>query len=157
MNTQPKPLPVKWIASITVFIFVALVIVFGVLPGFFEIQLFENELMSEEKTALNIAGIEVPKNLKRGEFLYTQYCESCHGSLGAGNGPTSRALRGKVPNFRNAVALKNGVENSEQVKKTLNEGIVGSEMPQFKYLSSENLEDISNFVVFLSKSSPKLN
>jgi hypothetical protein len=153
MNEQNKALPVKLIATIVGAIFLGLVLIFGILPAFFDVNLFQSQLMSEEQTPLKQAGITVPKDLKKGEYLYTQYCESCHGGLGLGNGPTSRALRGKVPSFQNESTLwKNGVSNQDSVIKTLSEGIEGTEMPQFKYLSDANLLELARFTVFLASS-----
>jgi Cytochrome C oxidase, cbb3-type, subunit III len=153
VSDQNKPLPIKLIAGISGIFFFAIVFIFGILPSFFDIYLFENKLLSEEKTALKQAGILLPKEHKRGEYLFTQYCESCHGNLGQGNGPTSRALRGKMPSFfDNSVVWKNGISTPENILKTLQEGVPNTEMPSFKYLPAESLVQISGFTAFLSNS-----
>ena len=81
--------------------------------------------------------------------LFQNYCASCHGSMGEGNGPSAITLSKLPPNFLNKNAqFKNGW-NKTGLLKTLNEGIPGSQMPQFNYLPEEAKEDLVNSLLQL--------
>lgn len=48
--------------------------------------------------------------VKLGKAMYAKHCKSCHGSIGAGDGPKAAQLKTKVPDFTKPAfqALKDG-------------------------------------------------
>ena len=81
--------------------------------------------------------------------LFQNYCASCHGSMGEGNGPSAITLSKLPPNFLNKNAKFINGWNKTGLLKTLNEGIPGSQMPQFNYLPEEAKEDLVNSLLQL--------
>ncbi len=74
--------------------------------------------------------------IKRGEEIYRTTCSSCHGETGEGNGLASMGLNPSPRNFKSKEGWKNG-RTITQVYKTLQEGIIGSSMVSYSYLSTK--------------------
>ena len=51
--------------------------------------------------------------------MYLQYCGSCHGSDGRGNGPVSRDLKIKVPDLTGLAKKNNGVYPLDDVMASI--------------------------------------
>ena len=51
-----------------------------------------------------------------GQDLYKQYCASCHGLEGRGNGPVASSLKGKVPDLTRIAARRGGMFPADQVR-----------------------------------------
>jgi mono/diheme cytochrome c family protein len=78
-----------------------------------------------------------PELLARGKAIFTQTCATCHGSDGKGDGPGGKGLNPPPRNFTANVGWKNGTR-IEDIYKTLEEGIQGSGMNSFSYLSKKD-------------------
>lgn len=74
-----------------------------------------------------------PNSIAQGNKVYQTYCATCHGPTGLGDGPAGQAL---TPPPRNLVEgqWKQG-GSSIQLYKTLTQGIEGTAMVPFAYLS----------------------
>ncbi|MEJ5286849.1 MAG: Alternative complex III subunit ActE [Candidatus Kapaibacterium sp.] len=72
--------------------------------------------------------------LKRGEEIYKTTCSTCHGEKGQGDGIAGKGLNPPPRNFAEKDGWKNG-RSITQVYKTLQEGIPGSGMVAYEYLS----------------------
>lgn len=154
-NEDPKPLPMKAITLGVGGLFVLLAAGFLVIPAFFDKDPFGGRLFEDGPAPWAIPETEQAKfqyteaQLK-GRYHFQNYCASCHGPEGRGNGPTSQTLSRRPPNLITASGgLKNGLSR-EGVLKTLEEGIPGTEMGKYAGLPAEVKEQIADYVVFLN-------
>jgi mono/diheme cytochrome c family protein len=90
-------------------------------------------------------GISSPDLIAKGKELFKANCSSCHGDNGQGDGPTALRLNPKPKNFHLLDAWKNGSKVS-QIYKTLQEGITGSGMASYNYLSPEDRFGLIHYV-----------
>lgn len=119
--------------------------------AFVSIQCSGGSKPEEGETPQEEAAPELSPELKKGEELFSQNCASCHGEKGAGDGPAAQALNPKPRNYTDpASEWKNG-NDEKGILKTLNEGIPGSPMVEYKRLGADNLTLIAKYVVHLSK------
>lgn len=87
--------------------------------------------------------------------LYREHCVHCHGTTGNGLGPTATFLNPYPRDFRLGVfkfkSTPFGVKPTRQdLKRILNEGIMGTSMPSFRLLKEDELEALVDYVVYLS-------
>jgi len=78
-----------------------------------------------------------PKLMARGKVLFAENCATCHGPEGRGNGPAGVGLNPQPRNFTQPTAWVNGYR-IEDIYKTLREGVKGSGMVSFNYLSRKD-------------------
>lgn len=73
--------------------------------------------------------------LTHGRGLYTVHCAHCHGSTGAGDGPTAKYLHPAPRNYRPGVykftSTGSGVASRADLRRVLREGVPGTYMPSF--------------------------
>jgi len=86
-----------------------------------------------------------PALLARGQALFTQDCVSCHGPKGEGNGAAGGALKPPPRNFTQQAGWKVGYRIDE-IYKTLEEGIKGSAMVSYTYLSKKDRMALVHYV-----------
>ena len=93
-----------------------------------------------------------PASIANGEVIYKRQCQTCHGATGVGDGPASKYLKGKLPNFTDKAVMAKIKE--EEIHETVMDGVkteVGT-MPAFKAkLKPEEVQDVINFVHSLAK------
>jgi len=93
-----------------------------------------------------------PESIANGETVYKRQCQSCHGATGLGDGPASKFLKGKLPNFTDKAAMAKIKE--EDIHETVTNGVkteVGT-MPAFKTkLKADEIQDVINYVHSLAK------
>ncbi len=87
--------------------------------------------------------------------LYREHCVHCHGTTGNGLGPTASFLNPYPRDFRLGVfkfkSTPFGTKPTRRdLKRILNEGIMGTSMPSFRLLKEEELEALVDYVVYLS-------
>jgi mono/diheme cytochrome c family protein len=75
--------------------------------------------------------------MSRGKALFAQTCATCHGPEGKGDGPGGAGLNPKPRNFTAATGWKNGTR-VEDIYKTLDEGVKGSSMVSYNYLTKKD-------------------
>lgn len=150
-----KPLPIKLITSIIVGFFVVLVLGFMIIPAYFDQspfgKLFHNEpapwaISPEDQQKFKLTDSEL-----KGKNHFREYCASCHGPEGKGNGPSSVTLRKRLPNFMGTSENYINGLNPSGLLKTLNEGIANSEMPSYPYLPEDAKIQIIDFLMYLQK------
>ena len=148
-----SPLPMKGIVISISLLFFIFVIGFMILPAYFDEtpfgKLFHNEpapwaLTQEEQKKFNYNDIQL-----KGRQNYLEYCASCHGPNGKGDGPSSLTLRKKPPRFISPSSKFINDFNKQGLLKTLNEGIPNSEMLSYHYLPTETKEQIVEFLLFM--------
>jgi mono/diheme cytochrome c family protein len=86
-----------------------------------------------------------PELLARGQALFNQNCVSCHGPAGRGDGPAAQGLNPPPRNFSQAAGWRNGYQ-IEGIWKTLQEGIKGSAMVAYEYLSKKDRMALVHYV-----------
>ncbi len=86
-----------------------------------------------------------PELMERGRALYAQTCATCHGVEGKGDGPGAKGLTPVPRNFAVAAAWKNGTR-LEAIYRTLEEGVKGSSMVSYNYLSKRDRMALAHVV-----------
>ena len=86
-----------------------------------------------------------PALMERGRAVYVQTCATCHGLEGKGDGPGGAGLNPKPRNFTAQAGWKNGTR-LEDIYKTLEEGIKGSSMVSYNYLSKKDRMALAHVV-----------
>ncbi|HEX7629307.1 MAG TPA: cytochrome c [Candidatus Methylomirabilis sp.] len=86
-----------------------------------------------------------PELMARGKALYGQTCAPCHGTGGKGDGPAGKTLNPAPRNFTANLGWKNGTR-LEDVYRTLDEGIRGSSMASYNYLSKKDRMALAHVV-----------
>jgi mono/diheme cytochrome c family protein len=120
----------------------------GVLALFFMVGAFT----AHAKPAAQAAPAPTKASLTNGAGLFKKHCQVCHGATGLGDGPASKTLKGKLPNFTDKAAMTDVVDDEileaiEMGRKT-NVGV----MPPFEQkLKPEEIRDVLNFVRSLAK------
>jgi mono/diheme cytochrome c family protein len=86
-----------------------------------------------------------PELIERGMALYDQNCSQCHGTGGRGNGPAAGTM---TPPPRDFAAPEGWVNGREMpgVYKTLEQGIIGSSMAAFDYLTKKDRMALVHYV-----------
>ena len=86
-----------------------------------------------------------PELMARGKALFDQTCAPCHGTGGKGDGPAGKTLNPAPRNFTANLGWKNGTR-LEDVYRTLDEGIRGSSMASYNYLSKKDRMALAHVV-----------
>ena len=151
---DPKPLPMKTIAWATFAIFCALAMGFLILPAFFDKNPLGMKLFDEGPAPWAISEEEqkqfqFTESQLKGRYQFQQYCASCHGPEGRGNGPGSVTLAKRPPNFLDPRSTYKNELSKEGVIKTINEGIPGSQMPAFASVPDEIKNMIADYVNYI--------
>lgn len=154
-EADPKPLPMKAIAFSVVGLFLFLTLGFLVVPAFFDTNPMGGALFEKGPAPWAVPEAEQAKfsfteSQAKGRYHFQQYCASCHGPEGRGNGPASQTLSTRPPNFLGPDGgTKNGLAK-EGIVKTLQEGIRGTEMPSFADLPADVKNDVTEYIVYLN-------
>lgn len=155
-DNEPKPLPMKAITLGVGGLFLVLVLGFLIVPAFFDTnpmggRLFEDgpapwAVSPEEQSRFQFTEAQT-----KGRYHFQQYCASCHGPEGRGNGPMAQTLRTRMPNLitTDSRAVKNGLDKAG-VLKTLEEGIPGTDMGAYSHLPQSTQEEIADFVEYIN-------
>jgi mono/diheme cytochrome c family protein len=96
---------------------------------------------------INILEMSKPTEelISKGKETFTTVCASCHGEDGSGDGPASTALNPKPRNFTSKEGWKNGPKLS-QIYQTLEEGVAGSAMISYNYLSPADRIALAHYI-----------
>lgn len=86
-----------------------------------------------------------PELLSRGQSIFRQTCATCHGSSGHGDGPGGKGLNPPPRAFTSPNGWKNGTR-MEDIFKTLDEGVKGTSMASYSYLSKRDRMALVHYV-----------
>jgi mono/diheme cytochrome c family protein len=86
-----------------------------------------------------------PELLARGKELFSANCVQCHGELGHGDGPGGANLNPPPRNFASPNGWTNGYD-LPSMYKTLSEGVKGTSMAAFDYLSKKDRMSVLHYV-----------
>jgi mono/diheme cytochrome c family protein len=93
--------------------------------------------------------------LAAGKQAFENYCASCHGESGDGNGPAARFLFPKPRNFRDGkyrlVTTTNRVPSDDDLLHAINRGMPGSAMFPFEHLSDADRSALVAYVRQLTR------
>lgn len=97
----------------------------------------------------------IGSRLQDGKKLYTHHCMHCHGVTGDGNGPTAKYLNPLPRDYRQGKFKFTSTRASERarredLRRTILQGIPGTNMPSFLLLEDHEVESIIDYVLFLS-------
>ena len=152
---KQKTLPVRAIFVFLFLIFSGIVFYYLVGPAFYDGSSNGGGLLSQRPAPWALSAADEQKfqfteNEARGRYHFQQYCSSCHGPEGRGNGPQSSFLNTRPRSF---IGTQGGFVNGLTpggIIKTLNEGIPGSQMPLFPKLPEDVKSQIADFVIYLN-------
>lgn len=86
-----------------------------------------------------------PELMSKGDNLYANICQSCHGEDGRGNGPGAAGLNPPPKDFSSGEGWKNGATISG-IFTTLTEGIPGTAMIPYDYLTPEERIALAHYI-----------
>ncbi|MFK7819379.1 MAG: cytochrome c [Planctomycetaceae bacterium] len=94
-------------------------------------------------------------HLAAGRALYMEHCLHCHGTSGDGAGPTAEYLNPLPRDYRNGVfkftSTKEGkTATREDLTRVIKMGIAGTYMPSFMLLEDQEVDQIVEYVRWLS-------
>jgi mono/diheme cytochrome c family protein len=81
----------------------------------------------------------------RGKALFESNCIQCHGQLGLGDGPAAATMNPRPRNFSSPDGWTNGY-GLPGIFKTLSEGVPGTSMSPFDYLSRKDRMALAHYV-----------
>ena len=86
-----------------------------------------------------------PELLARGKDAFAPNCATCHGASGKGDGPAAPTMKPAPRNFSQPGGWKSGSDLAA-IFKTLSEGVPGSSMNAFDYLSKKDRMALAQYV-----------
>lgn len=89
--------------------------------------------------------VATPELLARGKDLFGRTCAACHGEAGKGDGPGGKGLNPPPRNLTSSTGWVNGTR-IEDVYRTLDQGIPGSSMVSYNYLSRKDRMALVHYV-----------
>jgi mono/diheme cytochrome c family protein len=89
--------------------------------------------------------VSSPELLAKGKDLFGRNCAPCHGETGQGDGPAAATLNPRPRDFTIPLGWKNGAD-LPSIYKTLTEGIGGTAMNSFDYLSKRDRMALAHYV-----------
>jgi mono/diheme cytochrome c family protein len=100
-------------------------------------------------------GAAEPAVLEAGRAVYDQHCAACHGADGDGNGPAAVWLFPKPRNFSAGLfkiqsTPSGSLPSDADLYRSISQGLGGSSMPAFHYLSEQELLDVVQYVKHLT-------
>lgn len=93
--------------------------------------------------------------IQRGRMLYAEHCQHCHGVSGDGAGPTAQYLNPLPRDYRMGVfkftsTTQPSRASRDDLARIVENGIPGTYMPSFKLLEPEEMNNIIEYVLYLS-------
>ena len=115
------------------------------------------EVRKGDRASLKDLGLAEEGTMARGSVLYRRYCVHCHGLTGDGRGPTAPWVNPHPRDYRRGffkfASVKSGPDSRplrSDLHRTLQEGIEGTSMPNFRQLPEKELQDLISYVMHLS-------
>ena len=95
------------------------------------------------------------QHLKRGQEVYRQYCQQCHGVTGDGNGPVAKYMIPRPRDYRRGIFKFTSTTYGskplrEDLHRTIRRGVMGTSMPSFDLLPPSDLEAVTDYVMALT-------
>lgn len=95
-------------------------------------------------------------HLKMGQEVYMKRCVQCHGVSGDGNGPVATSMYPRPRDYTRGIfkftsTPYGGKPRREDLIATLNRGVVGTSMPNFRLLPKKEIEAVVDYVLVLAR------
>lgn len=155
MKTKGKELPIKFMVTSAIVLFIGLVSTFLVLPAFFDLHIGEalfdtpHQPWMLDESEQNSYGYTIEE--MKGRYHFQQYCASCHGPFGQGKGPQAAAMGGGLPNLLEDQPRTVRGLDSASLMTTINQGLPGGRMPAFPQIDEHVKETIVSYILFLRR------
>lgn len=96
------------------------------------------------------------ERLLRGQAVYQLRCVQCHGVSGDGNGPTAHAMYPRPRDYRKGIFKFTSTPYGSKparsdLVRTIQYGVRGTSMPDFKLLPDDEIEAVVDYVLYLSQ------
>jgi len=91
---------------------------------------------------------DIQESIARGGVLFLEYCALCHGERGDGAGVRRGSLSRPPANFRSPVFAP----DRARVRSAIRDGIAGSDMPPWRRLGEQAVDDLTSYVLALARS-----
>jgi len=88
-----------------------------------------------------------PDAVARGRALFLEHCALCHGERGDGQGLRRGSLSRPPANFRGPLFDP----DPEQVRRSIRDGIAGSDMPGWQRLGDAGVNDLTSYVLSIAR------
>ncbi|GBE19123.1 MAG TPA: cytochrome c [Euryarchaeota archaeon] len=82
-------------------------------------------------------------SIEKGKSFYSKNCKNCHGSEGFGDGAQAIMYEPKPTNLHDSQVQD---KSEGELFQLISEGVKGTSMPAFKWLSEDDRWDIVNFM-----------
>lgn len=97
-----------------------------------------------------------PVDLVRGQAVYQERCEQCHGVSGDGNGPAGKYMYPKPRDYRRGLFKFTSTPYGsrplrEDLVRTVKLGARGTSMPNFSLLPERDIQAVVDYVITLSR------
>ena len=89
--------------------------------------------------------VSSPSLITRGKDLFLRDCTPCHGVTGHGDGPAAATMNPRPRNFASPDGWTNGYDLAA-LFKTMSEGVKGTSMAPFDYLSKTDRMSLAHYV-----------
>jgi mono/diheme cytochrome c family protein len=94
--------------------------------------------------------------LKHGQDVYMKRCVQCHGISGDGNGPAAASMYPRPRDYRRGIFKFTSTPYGSRPRRedliaTLERGIVGTSMPEFRLLPRKDIESVVDYVLVLAQ------
>lgn len=94
-------------------------------------------------------------HLKRGQAVYKQYCQQCHGVSGDGKGKMAGYMIPKPRDYRRGIfkftsTIYGSKPLREDIHRTIRRGVMGTSMPSFDLLPPSDLDAVTDYVLALT-------
>lgn len=124
------------------------------LPPIFETEDDYKSLISLDN--LKMAAGPAPQTAEPGQTgLFRQQCATCHGETGQGRGVVAASQNPYPRDFRRGVYKYKTTARADKptkadLRRTLVEGLDGTQMPRFGKLSAQQVDAIIDYIIYLS-------
>lgn len=111
---------------------------------------------SPEEPVLAGASAAENERIYAGSRLYQVHCIHCHGMAGGGDGPTAPFLFPRPRDYRRGTfkwksTVRNDKPTRQDLASIIQNGAIGSSMPPFRLMAPADIDDLVEYVIFLSK------
>ena len=127
-------------------------LIYGLKP----VDLGEESPQASQNLPQKLSGkywISRPILVQQGQQKYQTYCATCHGSAGMGDGPAGAGLKPRPRNLVEGQWTQGG--SSIKLYETLSQGIQGTGMASFSYLSPGDRWALVHYIRSITKNKVK--
>jgi mono/diheme cytochrome c family protein len=119
-------------------------------------ELLTQEYGTPENPKIKSASAERNRNIHKGSRIFRMHCMHCHGLSGAGNGVAAASFTPLPRDYRRGIfkwKTSPGAQKPtrDDLFRVISDGVPGTSMPSFKMLPAEQIQQLIEYVIFLSQ------